>query len=105
MPTITEITDASFDAEVGSAKGKVIVDFWAPWCGPCRMVGPELEKLATEVGDGIRVVKLNVDENQSTAAKYGVMSIPTIIMFTDGQMTKQLVGARSKEDLKKEFGL
>jgi thioredoxin 1 len=102
---IKEVTDATFDAEVTSAKGKVIVDFWAPWCGPCRMVGPELEKLSGEVGDGVKIVKMNVDENAQTAGKFGVMSIPTLILFVDGKLETQLVGARPKDELKREFKL
>jgi thioredoxin 1 len=102
---IQEVTDATFDSEVTSAKGKVIVDFWAPWCGPCRMVGPELEKLSAEVGDAVKIVKMNVDENPQTAGKFGVMSIPTLILFTDGKLVTQLVGARPKDELKREFKL
>jgi thioredoxin 1 len=100
---VKTLTDATFDAEV--AKGETIVDFWAPWCGPCRMVGPVIEEIAQEHGEKVVVGKVNVDENPGTAGKFGVMSIPTIILFKDGQPSKKVVGARSKADFEREFGL
>jgi thioredoxin 1 len=100
---VKTLTDVSFDADV--AKGDVIVDFWAPWCGPCRMVGPVIEQLAEQYGDKVTVGKLNVDENPATAGKFGVMSIPTIILFKDGQPAKKVIGARGKADFEREFGL
>ncbi len=100
---IKTLTDASFDADI--ATGDVIVDFWAPWCGPCRMVAPVLEELAQTHGDKVTIGKLNVDENPATAGKFGVMSIPTIIMFKDGQPAKKVIGARGKADFEREFGL
>ena len=104
MPNeVKTLTDATFDADV--AQGDVIVDFWAPWCGPCRMVGPVIEEIAQTHGDKVAVGKLNVDENPGTAGKFGVMSIPTIILFKDGQPDTKVVGARSKADLEREFGL
>ena len=99
------LTDETFDAEVTKADGPVIVDFWAPWCGPCRTVGPIVEDIAETHTGKIAVGKLNVDENQATAAKFGIMSIPTIILFNDGKADKKVVGVRSKADLEKEFGL
>jgi len=99
------LTDETFDAEVTEADGPVIVDFWAPWCGPCRTVGPIVEDIAEAHADKVAVGKLNVDENQATAAKFGIMSIPTIILFKDGKADKKVVGVRSKSDLEKEFGL
>ena len=81
---VRTFTDDNFDAEVLKAKGLVLVDFWAPWCGPCRQVGPIVEKLADEYAGQIKVGKLNVDENQKVAMKYRVMSIPTVILFRDG---------------------
>ena len=99
------LTDETFDAEVTKAGGPVIVDFWAPWCGPCRTVGPIVEDIAETHADKVAVGKLNVDENQATAAKFGIMSIPTIILFKDGKADKKVVGVRSKSDLEKEFGL
>jgi thioredoxin 1 len=104
MADIQEVTDETFEAEVTSEKGKVIVDFWAPWCGPCRMVGPELEKLSAEA-DTVKIVKVNVDENPQIAAKFGVMSIPTLILFDAGELKSQLVGARPKDEIKREFKL
>lgn len=100
---VKTLTDATFDADV--AKGDVIVDFWAPWCGPCRMVAPVIEQIAEQHGDKVTVGKLNVDENPATARKYGVMSIPTIILFKDGQPAKTVIGARGKADFEREFGL
>ncbi|HLA80096.1 MAG TPA: thioredoxin [Thermoleophilia bacterium] len=83
----------------------VVVDFWAPWCGPCRMVGPVLEKLAADHPDKVSVIKVNVDENQELAARYGIMSIPTVIMFDGGALKTQLIGARNQKDYEAEFGL
>ncbi len=102
---VADLTSQSFESDVISASGPVVVDFWAPWCGPCKMVGPVLEKLATEHDGKIKVTKVNVDENQELAARYGIMSIPTVILFEDGKVKTQLVGARSQKDYEKEFGL
>jgi thioredoxin 1 len=88
-----------------AAQGSVVVDFWAPWCGPCKMVGPVLEKMAGEHADKVSVAKVNVDDNQELAARYGIMSIPTVILFEDGKVKTQLVGARSQKDYEREFGL
>lgn len=103
MAEVKTLTDATFDGEIAS--GPVIVDFWAPWCGPCRMVGPVIEEIAQEHGDTVTVGKVNVDENPAIAQKFGIMSIPTIILFKDGQPSKKVVGARSKADFEREFGL
>lgn len=106
MPTdVKTLTDANFDAEVGSSPTPIIVDFWAPWCGPCRMVGPIIEEIAADHGDKVAVGKLNVDENPATAQRFGIMSIPTIMLFKDGQPVKKVIGARPKADLEREFGL
>ena len=95
---VTNVTDANFQAEVIESDTPVLVDFCAPWCGPCRVVGPVLEEIASE-RDDLRIVKLNVDENQQTAAQFGVMSIPTMIIFKAGQPAKQIVGAFPKRKL------
>jgi thioredoxin 1 len=94
-----------FDQVVSTSTVPVVADFWAPWCGPCRMVGPVLEKLASDHGDKVNVIKVNVDENQELAARYGVMSIPTVILFDGGTLKTQLIGARGQKDYEKEFGL
>jgi thioredoxin 1 len=100
---VKTLTDATFDGEI--AAGPIIVDFWAPWCGPCRMVGPVIDEIASEHGDAVTVGKVNVDENPAIAQKYGIMSIPTIILFKDGEPAKKVIGARSKADFLKEFDL
>lgn len=91
------VSDVTFQEEVLDHKGLVLLDFWAEWCGPCRMLGPILEELGQKV-DGVKIAKLNVDDNQETAMKYGVMSIPTVILFKDGQIVDTIVGVRSVED-------
>ena len=92
------VSDASFDADVLKNEKPVIVDFWAEWCGPCRMVGPILEEIAAE-NDGIVVVKLNVDENPKTSASYGITSIPTLNVYKDGEVVKTIIGAKPKAAL------
>ena len=99
---LTEVTDNNFAAEVLEAGQPVLVDFWAPWCGPCRIIAPHLEELDQE-RDDLTVVKLNVDENPQTAAKYGIMSIPTLILFKNGEVAKQVVGALPKARLQQEL--
>jgi thioredoxin 1 len=99
---LTEVTDNNFAAEVLEAGQPVLVDFWAPWCGPCRIIAPHLEELDNE-RDDLTAVKMNVDENPETAAKYGIMSIPTLILFKNGQVAKQVVGALPKSRLQQEL--
>src|SRR4026208_1103933 len=96
--TINEVTDNNFQAEVLEADTPVLVDFWAPWCGPCRIIAPHLEELAAERGD-LRIVKLNTDENPQVSAQYNVMSIPTLLLFKDGQVAHQIIGALPKSRL------
>lgn len=96
-------TDQSFKQEVLESKMPVVVDFWAPWCGPCRFVSPIVEELAKEYMGKIKVGKLNVDENQQIASKYGIMSIPTIMILKNGQPVKTMIGAQSKENYRKEI--
>src|SRR3954470_5366199 len=100
--TLSEVTDTNFQAQVLEADGPVLVDFWAPWCGPCRVVAPVLEEIAGERQD-LRIVKLNVDENQHTAAKYEVLSIPTMILFKNGAVAKKVIGAYPKKRLEAEL--
>ncbi len=97
-----EITQDNFQAEVLNVKGKlVLVDFWAPWCGPCQMQGPIIDELSDEVGDKAVIGKINVDENQELAGKYGIMSIPALIIFKDGEVVDNMVGVHQKNDLLK----
>src|SRR5688572_11970264 len=103
MAAITEVTDSSFHAEVLESDTPVLVDFWAPWCGPCRIVAPVLEQIADERGDDLKIVKLNVDDNQQTAAAFEVMSIPTLILFKGGQPAKKVIGAYPKKKLEAEL--
>jgi thioredoxin 1 len=102
---VKTLTDANFDQDVEGSKLPMIVDFWAPWCGPCRTVSPVIEQIAGEHSDKVTVGKLNVDENPATASKFGIMSIPTIILFKDGRPEKKVIGARPKADFEREFGL
>ncbi len=101
--TVTEVTDSNFQAEVLESQTPVLVDFWAPWCGPCRMVAPVVEEIAQERAGELKVVKLNIDENQQTAINYDVMSIPTLIVFNHGQVAKKVIGAYPKRKLEAEL--
>ncbi|RPF55430.1 thioredoxin [Aquisalibacillus elongatus] len=94
---ISKATDQTFNEEISD--GLVLVDFWAAWCGPCKMIAPVLEELDSEMEDQVKIVKLDVDENQETAQKYGVMSIPTLILFKDGEKVDQAMGFQPKEAL------
>ncbi len=94
-----QVTDKDFEAEVLKSPGPVLVDFWAEWCGPCRALGPSLEALAAEKGADVKVVKVNIDENPQAPSKYGVRSIPTLLIFKNGEVVAQTVGAMQKSDL------
>jgi thioredoxin 1 len=96
---IVTLSDATFDESVGGAETPIVVDFWAEWCGPCKMIAPALEEIASEQSGRIRIAKLNVDDNPDTARRFDVMSIPTLLVFQDGQPVKRLVGAKGKGQL------
>jgi thioredoxin 1 len=98
-----EVSDSTFEQEVLQAAKPVLVDFWAPWCGPCRMVAPIVEELAQEYDGKVEFVKLNTDDNPNTAVKYGIRSIPTLLVFKGGQPVGQIVGFRPKSDLKQRL--
>ncbi|WP_249011691.1 thioredoxin [Conexibacter sp. DBS9H8] len=100
---VSEVTDNNFQAEVLESEVPVLVDFWAPWCGPCRQVGPVVEEIAREKGESLKVVKLNTDENQQTAISYNVLSIPTLIVFKNGAEAKRVIGAYPKKRLEAEI--
>lgn len=95
------VSDSTFDQDVLNSDKPVVVDFWAEWCGPCKMIGPALEEISDEMGDKVKIVKVNIDENNETAIKYGVRSIPTLIVFKDGEAASIKVGAAPKGDLAK----
>jgi thioredoxin 1 len=101
--TVTEVTDTNFQAEVVESSTPVLVDFWAPWCGPCRRVSPVVEEIAKERGEQLKVVKMNIDENQNTAIQFNVMSIPTLMLFQNGQVTKTVIGAYPKRAIEAEI--
>jgi thioredoxin 1 len=100
---ITQLTDTNFNEEVKGSDEPVLVDFWAEWCGPCKMIAPILEEIATEQAGKIRIAKLNVDDAPQTAQQFQVMSIPTLILFKDGEVQKRVVGARGKGQLLEEI--
>lgn len=99
MADVMEINDGNFEEEVLKSSSPVLVDFWAPWCGPCRTIAPVLEDISKDFGDKIKVVKLNVDENQQSANKYDVLSIPTLFLFHSGEVKKKIVGSLAKNRL------
>src|SRR5258707_4423317 len=97
--SVGKVSDATFEAEVLKASSPVVVDFWAEWCGPCRMIAPALEEIAGSMGEKVKIVKVNVDENTGIATKYGIMSIPTLMIFKNGEMVARQVGAAPKQKL------
>jgi len=99
LPWVAEAGDADFDAVVERARLPVVVDAWAPWCGPCRMISPALEEVARRLRGQIKLVKVNVDESPATAARFGIQGIPTLLLFRDGQLVDRIVGARGAEQL------
>ena len=103
MSKAAAVTDATFDSDVLKSSTPVLVDFWAEWCGPCKMITPVLEEIADEHKGKLTIAKLNVDENPDTALRFDVMSIPTLILFKDGQAQKRLVGAKGKRQLLAEI--
>ncbi len=102
-PNIVTLTPANFATEVTEPAGPILVDFWAEWCGPCKMLAPLLDELAAEYDGRVRIGKVNIDEHAALAAQYNIQSIPTLLLFHKGQVTEQLVGLRSKKDLKTRF--
>ncbi len=101
MGTGAVFTDANFDQEVLKSKGAVLVDFWAEWCGPCKMLAPVLDRIASANSGKIKVGKMNVDENQETPQKYGIQGIPTLLFFKNGSLAQQIVGFQSQENIQK----
>ena len=103
MSTPIQVTDGSFEQQVINAETPILVDFWAEWCGPCKMIAPVLEELATEYDGKLQIGKLDVDNNPDTAMAYGVMSIPTLLLFKDGQPVDRIVGFQQKAQLKRRL--
>jgi len=101
---ITTLTDTTFDEEIATADVPVVVDFWAEWCGPCKMIAPILSEVATEQGEKLRVVKVKVDDSPDVARRFDIMSIPTLIVFKDGQPVKRMLGAKGKGQLLEDLG-
>ncbi len=102
-PKIVHLSEATFDSEVTKAALPVLVDFWAEWCGPCKMIAPLLDELADEYDGRLKIAKVNVDDNQALAGKFGIRAIPTLLVFKDGQVKEQIVGMLSKKDLQKKI--
>jgi thioredoxin 1 len=100
---LVELSDANFDAEVLQSQTPVLVDFWAPWCGPCRMIAPSVEQLSAEYAGKLKVAKVNIDENEATAARFGIRSIPTLLIFKGGEVANQLVGALPKNKIAEQI--
>ena len=96
---VGKVSDTTFEVRSVEGTGPVVVDFWAEWCGPCRMIAPALEEIAGSLGDKVKIVKLNVDENPQTATKYGIQSIPTLMIFKNGEMASRQIGAAPKQKL------
>ena len=103
MGATKAVTDETFEADVLQSPKTVLVDYWAEWCGPCKMIAPILEAIAEEHGDKLDIVKLNVDDNPATAQRYGIMNIPTLTVFKDGEKVKEIVGARPKAMLLRDL--
>jgi thioredoxin 1 len=101
--SITTLSESTFEETIGSASGPVLVDFWAEWCGPCKAIAPILDEIANEQGDKLTIAKLNVDDSPGVAQRYEVMSIPTLILFNEGQPAKRVVGAKGKSQLLEEL--
>jgi len=100
---VVEFTDSNFETEVLKSSAPVLVDFWAPWCGPCRMIAPLVEEMAGKYAGTVKIGKVNIDEQQGLASEYGIRAIPTLLLFDKGQVADQIVGLRSKRDLKASF--
>jgi thioredoxin 1 len=103
MGDIFEVTDDSFDAEIMNGELPAVVDFWAEWCGPCKMIGPVIEELASAYKGKIKIAKMDVDKNQKTPARFGIRNIPTLILFKGGEVVNTIVGAQSKKSLEEEM--